>query len=112
VPAFTPGDGGEGAGTDTLIPRQRLQITTVNFDKGGKWKLSDGDRARVYTISDNDFLREVDQGRKFGKGDQLVCEVVMRQWLNAEGNLKMQYEITRVLEQIDRPHQPRLPGAP
>ena len=94
--------------TKTIIPRQRLKLAAVSFEKKGKWRLNDGERIRWYAIKDEGFASEVEQGlRRFGTGDLLICEVVMIQYVEPE--LKLEYAVTRVLEHLPRPEQGRLP---
>lgn len=43
---------------------------TIDFEKGKKWRLNDGERTFLATIADEDFAREVDNGRiHIGKHD-------------------------------------------
>lgn len=110
VPAFTQGDAEVGAPSQTFIPKQRLQPGTVNLNNmGAKWRMSDGEISRQYTISDAEFLGQVARGeRRFGSGDTLVCDVLMRQWDDAQGKLRTEHEIIRVLDHITGPRQARL----
>ena len=85
--------------TETVIPSQRLKIASVTFGKVGKWKLSDGEKTRWYSIEDEDFLEGVTGGdRRFGSGDFLTCEILMTQSLAANGDLKLEYAITHVID--------------
>lgn len=94
--------------SEIVIPRQRLKIVSLNFLKG-KWRLSDGERARWYTIRDHQFAREVEQGiRRFGNGDLLICQVVMTQRIDAEGNLKLDHVIADVLKHEQHGEQLRM----
>ena len=105
---FEPTDLDDGGATKTLIPRQRLKLASVNFERKGKWKLNDGEKNRWYAIRDQEFASQVEQGlQRFGAGDSLICEVVMIQYVEPE--LKLEHEVTRVLEHLPRPEQGRLP---
>ncbi len=110
VAAFRQEPSGSDIATEIVIPRQRLIVAVLNFaSKDGKWKLNDGEVSRWYSIKDRAFLKEVDDGaRRFGKGDVLICEVVVEQFLDSEGGLKMAYSVTAVLDQIGSPQQPSL----
>ena len=96
--------------TQTIhIARQRLKPASVNFSKKGKWKLSDGEKARWYAINDVAFMKEVEDGqRRFGSRDLLVCEVEMTQSVDAQGDLSLDYAITAVLVLIEPPEQGRM----
>lgn len=97
--------------TETIIPRQRLQPASVNFAKRGKWRLTDGEKTRWYTIKDNEFMKQVEQGqRRFGSKDLFVCEVVMTQSLESNGDLKLSYAITDVIEHFAPPEQGKMFG--
>jgi len=108
VPYFQPGDSEDAGTTKTIIPRQRLKLASVSFVKG-KWRLNDGEKIRWYAIRDEEFTDQVEQGlRRFGTGDLLICEVVMVQSVEDDGELKLEYEITRVLNHIPQPQQGRM----
>lgn len=64
--------------TDIIIPNQHLMPVSVSFKPGNKWRLTDGDKAHLYTVSDEQFNKEVSQGRKVGGNDVFVCEVRLR----------------------------------
>ena len=101
--------GDDAPTTETIITSQLLKPASVNFRGTGKWRLSDGDRTRQYSIKDEAFLREVKEGgRRFGSGDVLTCEILVTQSLAADGELKTEYAITRVISHLPQPFQPRL----
>ena len=108
IPYFEPEESADVGPTKMIIPRQRLQLASVSFVKG-KWKLSDGEKTRWNAIKDDQFNDQVEQGQlRFGTGDMLICEVVMAQSIEANGELKLEYEITTVLRHIPRPLQGRM----
>lgn len=91
--------------TETIIPRERLKIISVNFEQGS-WLLNDGDKTRWYSIRDKTFMQEVQDGvRSFRKGDILVCQVIMTQRVDSDGKLRLTYEIADVLKQESAPRQ-------
>lgn len=95
--------------SEILIPRQRLRADKVSFDPDGKWRLNDGEKTRWYAMKDREFINEIESGaRRFGKKDSFICEVIMRQTVDSQGLLHMEYEITKVLEHIMEPERPRL----
>lgn len=83
--------------TEYIIPKQRLQITNPAFEKQRKWRLSDGANVRWYSIEDEAFVNAVEEGLRFGKHDILVCEVVMTQRLDEEGNLRQEHSVNECL---------------
>ncbi len=83
-----------------VIPRQRLQIASLTFDKEGKWRLSDGANTRWYLMDDQNFIKEIQQGKRFGKDDILICEVLLTQQLEDTGKLKLDSTIKKVLAHI------------
>ncbi len=92
-----------------MLPRQRLRPVSPSFRRKGKWKLTDGEKARWYTMNDQAFLKEVDEGtRLFGAKDVLICQVIMRQSVSDTGELKMEHEITAVLDHMNAPTQAKL----
>ena len=90
--------------TEYIIPRQRLQITSLTFRKG-KWKLSDGGNVHWYAMEDEAFADSIEKGVRFGKNDILVCEVLMTQRLDDSGKLKLDYAVMRVLRHITSSQQ-------
>jgi hypothetical protein len=85
--------------TEYVIPRQRLQITSLTF-RDGKWRLSDGANTHWYAMEDREFAQEIQQGKRFGKDHILVCEVLLTQRLEDDGKLRLDYSVQRVLEHI------------
>ena len=86
--------------TEHVIPRQRLRISTLSFGNERKWQLSDGDSSHWYFIEDVEFYKAIQQGRRFGKEDTLICEVLMTQRVDNTNTLKLEYSVKRVIEHI------------
>lgn len=97
---FNSGDYDSDNSVEHVIPRQRLQIASLTFDKDGKWRLSDGANIHWYTMDDQNFLKEIQQGKRFGKDDILICEVLLIQNIDVNGKLKLEYVVKRVLKHI------------
>ena len=98
----------EAITTETVFPRQRLRPAAVTFERDGKWRLNDGERTRWYAMNDTTFAEEVADGRlRFGSGDTLVCDVIARQTIEPSGQLRMEYEVARVIEHVPAPPQPQ-----
>jgi len=52
-----------------------LVIETPSFKDGNKWRLWDGSNSIMVTIEDDAFLKAIDSGEPFRKGDILHCQV-------------------------------------
>jgi len=84
------------------------QIKRLFFDRGRKWRLSNGAQTIQAEIIDNAFWARVDASQEaFGKEDFLVCQVRMDQWFTTTG-LRTEYVILRVDEHIAPPKQTTL----
>jgi hypothetical protein len=58
-----------------------LILLSPNFQEGNKWKFSDGDSNHFSaTLADADFVRRVNEGERFGKGDMLQVEMHIQQY--------------------------------
>lgn len=97
---FNSGDFETDNKVEHVIPRQRLQIASLTFNDEGKWRLSDGANIHWYSMDDQDFLREIQQGKRFGKDDILICEVLLIQNIDVNGKLKLEYTVKQVLSHI------------
>lgn len=71
-------------------------IVSLAFKDDNKWRLYDGSATINVKISDQEFLRKVDQNLvSFSKGDILLCRVRTTQWQTEEG-LKTEHEVLHV----------------
>lgn len=75
-----------------------LSIHSLSFKDGNKWHMSDGANNFWATITDQNFLRAVDNNQSFSKGDRMKVNLITRQWETGRGQLKTEYEIDHVLE--------------
>ena len=86
-----------------------LQIETVTFQEGNKWRFSDGGSSFWAEIEDADFLARIESGQeRFGKGDTLIATVRIAQAHSARGKLLTQRSVLHVQENIQASHQERL----
>ena len=86
------------------------QIKRLYFERGKKWRLSNGAQTILAGIDDELFWDRVDAAdARFSSDDYLVCDVRMDQWLTDTG-LKTEYVVERVMQHIPAPRQSRLPG--
>lgn len=78
----------------------------INFEKGKKWRLSDGERSFLAAIADEDFAREVDNGRiHIGKHDSF--RVTLQETITTQKSSRPKTSITvlKVLEHISAGRQ-------
>lgn len=85
--------------TDEYIAR--LQIVTISFQDGNKWRFSDGQQSFYATISDEIFNQRVtNREEQFGKGDIIRAKVRRRQYMADGDKLRADYEIIEVLQHL------------
>lgn len=108
APSFVAAAGSEPSSSDTF--RATYQIKRLFFDRGRKWRLSNGAQTIQAEIVDEGFWARVDASEEsFAKEDYLVCIVRMDQWLTTSG-LRTEYVIVKVEQHIPAPRQAPLPG--
>lgn len=106
--SFAATAGSEPSSSDTF--RATYQIKRLFFERGRKWRLSNGAQTIQAEIEDDRFWARVDASEEsFSKEDYLVCTVRMDQWLSSSG-LRTEYVIVRVEQHIPAPKQVNLPG--
>lgn len=88
--------------------RMVVSAVSVAFREENKWRVTDGNSTFFVSIVDTDFLRRVDEGESFAKGDTFVCDVWVRQW-DGPAALSTDYTIEKVVEHRRWPPQLRLP---
>lgn len=77
--------------------RKMLQIESLTFKDGNKWRVNDGNATYHAAIDDKEFLAKVNAGERFGKGDVLVVD--WRQVQKIEGaKLVTESSIVKVIE--------------
>lgn len=86
-----------------------LKVNTISFSEGHKWKFSDGNVEFFASISDEEFIQQVQESKDgFYKDDLLKVLLRERQWISDTG-IKSDYEIVRVLEHRSAAKQIKLP---
>lgn len=90
--------------------RMVVSAVSVAFREDNKWRVTDGNSTYYVSMADADFLRRVDEGEAFAKGDTFVCDMWVRQWEGPTG-LSTDDTIEKVVEHRHRPSQLRLPLA-
>jgi hypothetical protein len=82
----------------------------INPEKHSKWDvIYEGRKVPVF-IKDEDFLRRVKAGEKFGNGDKLRCQIKIHQKIDEETGafLDDRYEILNVRDIIRKNEQTEL----
>jgi hypothetical protein len=74
-----------------------LQIESLTFKDGNRWRVNDGLATFCASIEDSVFLKKIDAGERFGKGDVLVVDLRQVQSING-GRLNQESTIVKVLE--------------
>lgn len=101
------------AGTDPTSQAHfpaTYQIKRLYFERGKKWRLSNGAQTILAEIEDELFWIRVERAEvAFSADDFLVCEVRMDQWLGPTG-LRTEYVVEKVVRHLPAPKQDRFPG--
>lgn len=84
--------------------RSALIIEAPVFKDGNKWRFSDGSGSFYADIEDRDFLKLVDDGEPFAKGDSLIVRLRVCQRRQGD-KLLTDKTIVEVLEHKRRPSQ-------
>jgi hypothetical protein len=101
-----------------VLPEETLQeskrtawfsISALAFKEDNKWRLSDGTNTFYVSMEDKDFLKQIDAGRSFSKGDLLHVQLETKQSVDAEGILKTENIATKILEHRSSARQIPLP---
>lgn len=106
--SFVASSAGDPSSSSTF--RATYQIKRLFFDRGRKWRLSNGAQTIQSEIEDQGFWARIDASEEsFSKEDYLVCRVRMDQWFTSTG-LRTEYAIEKVEQHIPAPKQNPLPG--
>lgn len=87
---------------------QWVRILTVNFEDL-KWRFQSGDNKYYAKIEDKNFLKEVENGLSFTKGDMLQIELEQTQIVKSDSSIKNEYRVLKVLKVQKRAKQIALP---
>jgi hypothetical protein len=109
VPAYDIPEAPPQALLDTVEERI-LEIVSVVFEEGRKWRFTDGHQDFSASIEDESFIARIDAGERFGKGDMLRCRVRIVQVRRVPGGLRTDYSVLEVLEHVPPPTQLSLDG--
>lgn len=89
------------------LSRVVLQIESLTFKEGNKWRVNDGRGSFYATIEDETFLAKIEAGERFSKGDVLIADMRQEQVVEEGDTLKTIHTITCVHEH-NAPFQRRL----
>ena len=87
---------------------QWVRILTVNFEDL-KWRFQSGDNKYYAKIEDENFLKEIENGLSFTKGDTLQIELEQTQTVRPDSSIKNEYRVLKVLKVQKRAKQIVLP---
>lgn len=98
LPSFSAGvTDADAEVVSDITARKLLQIESLTFKDGNKWRVSDGNATYYVAMEDGAFLAKIDAGERFGKGDVLVVD--LRQVQSIEGaKLVTESTIVEVIE--------------
>jgi len=91
-----------------VLKDQVLIIESAVFKEGNQWRFSDGSASFAAAIADEGFLRRVEEGERFGKGDHLVVDLAIEQ-SRVGAKISTRREIVTVKQHKDRHLQLILP---
>ena len=72
-----------------------LSIATLSFQEKNKWRRGDGQSTFFAAIEEEDFMKRIDAGEVFAKGDILRCRVRIQQW-RTDGSLRAEYTVRHI----------------
>lgn len=101
-------DASGGEETNTHTRRCFVNIIEVAFEKGLKWRFSDGESKFAAIVDDKEFLEQVERGKKFAKGDVLEVELETTQVVTPFG-IRNEHRVVKVFSHKSRPQQLSLP---
>lgn len=100
-----------GEGSVVVMPETEHMIPAIIYEVKGpafddkRWRISDGESSFSTDVGDQAFIDQVKAGAVvFGYGDKIKADMMLRQSTGADGKLKVQHEIVKVIEHIPAPH--------
>lgn len=86
-----------------------LKVFSVSFVEGNKWRFSDGNVEFFAAITDQEFIKKVQESKDaFSKDDLFKVRLRERQWI-ADTGIKSEYEIEKVIDHRSGAKQIKLP---
>ncbi|EAW8084273.1 hypothetical protein DRX78_13020 [Salmonella enterica subsp. enterica serovar Oakland] len=91
------------------VTSSALQLIDISFQEDHKWRFSDGTNTFQASVSDDNFTEAINsQSVNFAKGDLLMVDLKVTQYLQANG-IKTTYDVVKVKEIINPIRQIDLP---
>lgn len=91
------------------VAKTLLKVVGLFFEGKSMWRFSDGDQTFAATITDQSFLKKLDNRLiAFAKGDTLLVEMKVKQ-RRVNGEIKVEREIFNVIEHNTWDQPPLLP---
>lgn len=84
-----------------------IELLSPSFVEGNKWRVSQGGEPFWVTIVDKNFLKNVDDGEQFAKGDYLIVDMETLTF-KTPGGLEAERRVTHVYEHQRRSKQQSL----
>lgn len=103
LPAFDPPAEPPESQVLDRTTEMALKVVSPAFEGSYMWRFSDGDRTFQAAIADAKFLARVENGEAFRKGDILMCELHVEQWVNTDGMLRTRYQVPEVKSHVPAP---------
>lgn len=76
---------------------QWVTILTVNFEEL-KWRFKSGENKYYAKVDDEDFLKKIEGGLSFTKGDMLQIDLEDSTHIKLDGHIRHEYRVTKVLK--------------
>ncbi len=86
----------------TSLRRAFVELVEIAFEENLKWRFFDGDNKFYAIIADESFLREMNTGKPFRKGDTLEIELETTQIVTQKG-IKNEHRVIKVLKHLESP---------
>lgn len=94
---------------DDKVYETNLQILSISFSEGNKWKFTDGNVSFFATVKDTAFIDRVQRNEEaFAKDDILKVSLRQRQWVGDAG-IKTEYEVEKIISHRHAAKQINLP---
>ncbi len=87
---------------EIIIKEARCTIIKIVFEENRKWQFYyEGNKISAY-VNDEHFMKQVEKGENFSKGDVLICKLKIHQLFDESVNtfINRDYEIIEVLDHI------------
>ena len=108
LPYFDTPDSSHEDHVTTSSRKAFVKLIEVAFEDNLKWRFSDGDNKFYASINDDHFLKEMEFGKSFRKGDTLEIELETTQVVTSNG-IKNEHKVLKVMKHLSKPQQISIP---